>query len=99
MAVKSCKAGFFPFILTSGSNAELLMMGEHTRNVRFHRKEVQNMSTSDIIRSLLELAAVIFVVWGLFNEEIFAKLENKFFAWMKRKRFKVVKNRPQRRKR
>lgn len=49
------------------------------------------MNVSDIIRSILELAAVVFVIWALFNEERFAALEKKLFARIRRSRFKVIK--------
>jgi len=49
------------------------------------------MSIGDIIRSFLELAAIIFVVWGLFHEDKFIKFEEKLFARIRRKRFKVIK--------
>ena len=49
------------------------------------------MSIGDIIRSILELAAIVFVVWGLFHEDKFVRFEEKLFAQIRRKRFKVIK--------
>lgn len=49
------------------------------------------MSIGDIIRSILEFAAVIFVVWGLFHEDKFIKFEEKLFAQIRRNKFKVIK--------
>lgn len=49
------------------------------------------MSIGDIIRSVLELATILFVIYGLFHEDKFVAFEEKLFARIWRSRFKIVK--------
>ena len=49
------------------------------------------MSIGNIIRTVLELAAIIFVMWGLFNEDKFVAFEERLFARIRRNRFKIIK--------
>lgn len=49
------------------------------------------MSLGEILRSVLEVAVVIFTVWALFHEERFADFEEKIITRFKRKKLKVIK--------
>lgn len=49
------------------------------------------MSISDIIKSIVELTVIAFIVWGLFHEDRIVALEEKLFAYIRRKKFKIIK--------
>ena len=49
------------------------------------------MSTAQIIQSVIEIAAIVFVLFALFHEEMFAKLERKLFSKIKEQFKKITK--------
>lgn len=49
------------------------------------------MSLAQIIRTVFEIVLVVFTLWAVFHEDMFAALEERLFAFLKRKRLKVVR--------
>lgn len=49
------------------------------------------MNFADVLRSLFEVALVIAVLWGLFHEDRFVAFEEKLFAALRRRTFKVIR--------
>ena len=49
------------------------------------------MSLGDILRSIFEIALVVFTLWAVFNEDKFIVFEEKIVARFRRKKFKVIK--------
>ena len=49
------------------------------------------MNFGDIIKSVLELAAISFTVWGLFHEDRFIAFEDRIAAYFRRRGFKVLR--------
>ncbi len=47
------------------------------------------MSLGMILTSVLELAAVVFVLWAVLNEDRFAAVERRIIAKIRRRRLKV----------
>ncbi len=48
------------------------------------------MNNSDAIRTVFEMGMSIFIMWALFNEDKFARIERRIFAKIRRRRFKVI---------
>ncbi len=49
------------------------------------------MDLSNILKTLFELALVIFTLWALFHEDRFAAIEQRIFANIRRRKLRVVK--------
>lgn len=49
------------------------------------------MSLSGIILSIFETVIVLFTLWAVFHEDFFIAVEDRIFAHIRRKRFKVIK--------
>ncbi len=49
------------------------------------------MNFGDIIRTCFEFVLVSFTVWAVFHEDRFIRLEDRLFAYIKRKKLKVIK--------
>lgn len=49
------------------------------------------MTFADVLKTLIEIAAVVFTVWALFHEDRFIAFEEKLFAKIRRKRLRVIK--------
>lgn len=49
------------------------------------------MSLSQIIKSLIEVAMVVFAIWAVFHEDIFVDFEQRLIANRKRKQLKLIK--------
>ncbi|MBE6727622.1 MAG: hypothetical protein E7562_03125 [Ruminococcaceae bacterium] len=49
------------------------------------------MSFGMFITTVLEIAAVVFVLWAVFHEDRFAAFEKRIFARIRRSRLKVVR--------
>ncbi|MBR7071379.1 MAG: hypothetical protein IKI29_04375 [Clostridia bacterium] len=49
------------------------------------------MTFGMILRTVFELALVIFTVWAVFHEDRFAAAEERLFARIRRKRLSVVR--------
>ncbi len=50
------------------------------------------MTFLDILRTLLEIAMVVGLVWGIFNEDRLVAFEEKLLASLRRKRLRVAKH-------
>ena len=50
------------------------------------------MSTAYTIQTIIEVLAVGFTIWGLFNEDKFLAFENRLFSNIRRKRLKLAKS-------
>ena len=49
------------------------------------------MSVIHTLQTIFELAAIVFIVWGFFNEDKLISLEKRIFATIRRRRIKVIK--------
>ena len=49
------------------------------------------MDLSNTLKTLFELALVIFTIWALFNEQRFVAIERRIIAHIRRRKLKVVK--------
>ena len=50
------------------------------------------MNSSQIIRTVFEIALVVITVWSVFHEDIFIALEERIASFIRRRRLKVVSN-------
>ncbi|MBR3300238.1 MAG: hypothetical protein IKI68_02010 [Clostridia bacterium] len=50
------------------------------------------MSTAYTIQTIIEVLAVGFTIWGLFNEDKFLAFENRLFSNIRRKKLKLAKS-------
>ena len=48
------------------------------------------MSFEQIIRTVFEIVLIVFTLWAVFHEDIFAAFEERVVAAFKRRRLKVV---------
>lgn len=49
------------------------------------------MSSSQIIKSLIELVMVVFAIWAVFHEDMFIAFEQRLIVNRKRKQLKLIK--------
>ncbi|MBQ0084396.1 MAG: hypothetical protein KBS52_06505 [Clostridiales bacterium] len=50
------------------------------------------MSTGLVLKTIIDTFAVAFMVWGIFNEDVFVRFEDKIRAAVKRRKLKVSEN-------
>ncbi|MBR4761280.1 MAG: hypothetical protein IK086_01425 [Clostridia bacterium] len=48
------------------------------------------MSFAQVLRTLFEVALVLFAIWAVFHENIFIAFEQRIVAHFKRKQLKVI---------
>lgn len=48
------------------------------------------MSLAQVIRTIFEIALIVFTLWAVFHEDVFISFEERIIAAFKRKRFKIV---------
>ena len=49
------------------------------------------MNFTDTLITLFEIAAAVFVIWAVFNEDRFIKFEDRIAARFRRRRFKLIR--------